>query len=357
MASENNGPRRDNNRILNTAVDLTIKIGLLLLIIFLCFRILTPFISILLWALVIAVILSPIYNRLVAWFGNRRKLSAVVIGIMGLAILLVPSYWLVDSLVIAIRELGDSMRAGSFDLPPPPESISEWPLIGGWLYDNWVELHDDLIESIRKYMPHLSNFGEKVLGYLAGTGLGILQFALSIIIAAVFLTYSNRAARGIERLFIKLAGESGPEYSKIAEQTMRNVAVGVIGVAIIQTSLFGTGMILAGLPLAGFWILITLILAIIQVPMFLVTIPMIIWSIATKDPFPAILWSVYFVLVGLVDNVLKPLIMGKGSTVPMLVIFLGALGGFIGYGFLGLFFGAFVISIGYKLYEAWLETD
>ena len=196
-----------------------------------------------------------------------------------------------------------------------------------------------------------------MFNYLAVTGLGILQFALSIIIASVMLTYSEKVVMGIDRLFIKLAGDRGLEYAEIVEKTVKNVAAGVLGVAIIQTTLFGVGMGLSELPLAGFWILITLIIAIIQVPMFAVTIPMVIWLFATKEPFPAILWSLYFILVGLVDNVLKPLIMGAGASVPMLVVFLGALGGFIAYGFLGLFFGAFVVSLGYKLYEAWLDSD
>jgi predicted PurR-regulated permease PerM len=195
------------------------------------------------------------------------------------------------------------------------------------------------------------------LNSLADTGLGILQFALSIIIASVMLTHSDEVVRGSDRLFKKLAGEKGLEYAEIAEQTVKNVATGVLGVAIIQTILFGGGMIVAKLPLAGFWMLITLIIAIIQVPMIFVSLPLVIWSIATKEPLPAIPWSVYFLLVGAVDNVLKPLIMGAGSSVPMMVIFLGALGGFIAYGFIGLFFGAIVISLGYKLYLAWLETD
>jgi len=357
MSLQEKGPLRDKKAILNIGVDLILKIGTLLLIIFLCFKILTPFISILLWALVIAIILAPLYDHIGKWFGRRKKLAALVIGIIGLAVLLIPSYLLIDSIIFGLRELGDSMKEGTIDLPPPPASVEEWPVIGNWLYENWVEVHEDLNESVRKYMPQVRSFGEKVLNYLAGTGLGILQFALSIIIASVMLTYSEKVVSGIDRLFIKLAGDKGLEYAEIAEKTVKNVAAGVIGVAIIQTALFGAGMMIGGLPLAGFWILITLILAIIQIPMFAVTIPMVIWSIATKEPLPAVLWSLYFVLVGLVDNVLKPMIMGAGASVPMLVIFLGALGGFIAYGFLGLFFGAFVVSLGYRLYVAWLETD
>jgi len=357
MNPKDKGPGKDNRNLLNTAVDLTLKIGTLLLVIFLCFKILMPFISILLWAMIIAIILAPLYDWIGKPLGKRKKLAALLIAIFALAALLLPSIWLVDSLIVGLRELAASLQEGSIDLPPPPESIEHIPFIGNWLYENWVEFHEDLSESLRKYLPQLRGFGEKVLNSLAGTGLGILQFALSIIIASVLLTYSDQVGKGTDRLFIKLAGEKGREYADILDKTVRSVASGVLGVAIIQTILFGAGMIFSGLPLVGFWVLITLIIAIIQVPMMVVTIPMVIWIIATKDPFPAVLWSVYFVVVGMVDNILKPLIMGKGSSVPMLVIFLGALGGFIAYGFLGLFFGAIVISLGYKLYLAWLEAD
>ncbi len=357
MNLEDKVPGRENKNILNIAVDLTIKIGILLLIIFLCFKILMPFVSILLWAMVISIIMAPLYDWMGKPLGKRKKLAALLIAILGLAVLLVPSYLLVDSLVVGLRELTESMKGGSIDLPPPTESVANWPFIGDWLYSNWMDIHEDLNESIRKYLPQLRGIGETVLNSLAGTGLGILQFALSIIIASVLLTYSDEIVRSSDRLFIKLAGDKGLEYAEIAEQTVRNVASGVLGVAIIQTILFGAGMIFSNLPLAGLWILITLIIAIIQIPMLVVTIPMVIWIIATKEPLPAILWSIYFVIVGAVDNILKTLIMGSGSSVPMLVIFLGALGGFITYGFLGLFFGAIIVSLGYKLYLAWLETE
>ena len=357
MNQEDKKSDNGKSNILNTAVDLTIKIGTLLLIIFLCFKILTPFITVLLWAMVIAIILAPLYDGIGKPFGKRKKLAAIVIGILGLAFLLVPSYLLIDSLVVGLRELGDSLKDGNIDLPPPSESVAQLPLIGDWLYNNWMEIHEDLNESIRKYLPQLKGFGEKIINSLAGTGLGILQFALSIIIASVLLTYSDEIVKGSDRLFIKLAGEKGLEYAEIAEKTVKNVATGVLGVAVIQTVLFGAGMIFSNLPLAGLWILITLIIAIIQVPMMVVTIPLVIWLIATKEPLPAILWSIYFVIVGAVDNILKPMLMGAGARVPMLVIFLGALGGFITYGFLGLFFGAIVVSLGYKLYLTWLATE
>ncbi len=357
MNPDKNNPDKQKSEILTIAVDLTIKIGTLLLVIFLCFKILIPFTNILLCAMFIAIILFPLYTRMGKFFGKRKKLAAVILALVALAFLLIPSYWLVDSLVVGLKGLSDSLQDGGFKLPPPSESVAGWPLIGEWLYENWVAASQNLSETLSEYLPQLRGFGEKVINSLAGTGLGILQFALSIIIAAVFLTFSEDASKSSKKLFIKLAGENGEDFARISEQTVRNVASGVIGVAIIQSTLIGIAMLIMDLPLAGVWIVITLIFAIAQIPLLLVTIPVIVWLFAVKEPFPAVLWTIYLIVVGASDNYLKPVLMGKGASVPMLVIFLGAIGGFMAFGFLGLFLGAIILSLGYKLYLTWLETE
>ncbi len=355
MIEEKFPEQKTQDTVLKTTIDLVVKIGLLLLVIFFCFKILQPFVHVLLWAMIIAIILFPLYEKLGSYFGRRKKLASVMIIILVLAILLIPSYWLVGSLVDGLRELGESLREGSFQIPPPKKEIAEWPLIGNWLYTNWLAASENLGEIVVKYLPQLKALGEKLMEALAGTGAGILQFAVSIIIAGVFLTYSADASRSGKNLFTKLMGERGESFTKAAEQTIRNVATGVIGVALIQSVLVGAALLIMDLPLAGVWIILTLILAIAQLPVSLVTIPVIIWLFAFKEPLPAVLWTIYLLLAGLSDNVLKPMLMGKGAVVPMLVIFLGAIGGFIAFGFLGLFLGAIGLSLGYKLYLTWLD--
>ena len=138
--------------------------------------------------------------------------------------------------------------------------------------------------------------------------------------------------------------------------TIRNVAAGVLGVAIIQTILMGVGLVFSGIPLAAVWIVLVLVMTIAQIPVLLFNIPLIIYLFAFFDPLPAVLWALYFIVMGMMDNVLKPMIMGKGSDVPMLVIFLGALGGFAAFGFIGLFLGAILLSLAYKLYLTWVST-
>jgi predicted PurR-regulated permease PerM len=355
MASENSTNRKPTDTILATAVDLIVKIGVLLVLIFFCINILSPFVNILLWAMIIAIIVFPLYEKLGGYFGKRKKMASLIITILALAILLVPSYWLLSSLVDGLAQLGADISDGSFEIPPPSQQVSEWPLIGNWLYTNWLAASENLGEAIQEYLPQITTISEKLLGALAGTGLGILQFALSTIIAGVLLTHSGDAARSGRKFFTRLAGERGEEFAEVSERTVRGVATGVIGVAFIQSILIGIAMLVVGVPLAGVWIVITLILAIAQLPMLIVTIPMIIWLFAFKEPLPAVLWSIYLLAAGVSDNILKPILMGKGATVPMLVIFLGAIGGFIVYGFLGLFLGAIILSLGYKLYLTWLN--
>ena len=139
--------------------------------------------------------------------------------------------------------------------------------------------------------------------------------------------------------------------------TIRNVSTGILGVAIIQSVLMGVGLILADIPLAAVWIILILIMSISQLPVLLFNIPMIIYLFAFRDPMPAALWSVYFIVMGLIDNLLKPMIMGKGTDVPTLVIFLGAIGGFMAFGFIGLFLGAIILSLAYKLYLTWVSDQ
>jgi predicted PurR-regulated permease PerM len=354
--NENQSPQKDQRQnILATAIDLIVKVGMLAVLIFFCLNIISPFVNILLWAMIIAIIVFPLYEKLGKYFGKRKKMASLVITIVALAILLIPSYWLLASLVDGLAQLGADIKDGIFEIPPPSERVLEWPFVGNWVYTNWLAASENLGEALQEYLPQITSISEKLLGALAGTSLGILQFALSTIIAGVLLTHSDEAARSGKKFFTRLAGDRGEEFAEVAERTVRGVATGVIGVAVIQATLIGISLLIVGVPLAGVWIVITLIFAIAQIPVMLVTIPVIIWLFAFKEPLPAVLWSVYLLIVGALDNVLKPILMGRGARVPMLVIFLGAIGGFIVYGFLGLFLGAIILSLGYMLYLTWLN--
>ena len=351
--NESNG----NKTRVNIAIDLIFKVGTLLLVAYLCFRILKPFLGMLLWGLIISIILFPIFHRLRGWLGQRSKLTSIVLTLVALLILVLPSIWLVNQLVDGIKFLADQFQAGDLHIPPPSESVAEWPLIGNWLYDNWLEVSKNLGASLKGFMPQLLSWGEKALGSLANTGLGILQFAASIIIAGIFLIFFEKGSESGRKIFQKAIGERGEEFLQISLHTIRNVASGILGVAVIQTTLMGLGLVLAGIPLAAVWIVVILVMTIAQIPVLLFNIPLIIYLFAFMNPLAAILWSIYFLVMGMLDNILKPLFMGKGLDVPMLIIFLGALGGFIAFGFIGLFLGSIILAMAYKLYQTWVVSE
>jgi predicted PurR-regulated permease PerM len=357
MASKMNLPENRENNYVNVAIDLILKVGTLFLVIFLCFRILKPFLSMLLWGLIIAIILFPLFHKLRGWFGKKNKITSLLIVIAALTLLVLPSIWLVNQLVDGIKFLAEGVQEGNFKIPPPTESVAEWPVIGEWLYENWLELSRNLGGSLKGFLPQIAAWGERMLGALANTGLGILQFAVSIIIAGIFLMFFEQGSESGRKIFRKIVGERGEEFLNISLVTIRNVAAGVLGVAVIQTSLMGVGLILADIPLAAVWIILILIMTIAQIPVLIFNIFMIIYLFAFRDPLPAVLWSLYFIVMGLIDNILKPMIMGKGAAVPMLVIFLGAIGGFMAFGFIGLFLGAILLSLAYKLYLTWVSLE
>ena len=357
MADKLNLNEKQESNYVKIAIDLILKIGLLFLVIFLCFKILNPFISILMWGLIIAIILFPLFQKMNGWLGERNRLSSLIITLFFLSLLILPSVWLVNQLIDGVKFLADNFLAGNLKIPVPPETVSEWPIIGGWLYDHWLSLAENIGESVKGFLPQITSWAEKLFGALANTGLGIIQFAVSIIIAGIFLVFFEKGSDSSKKIFNKIAGSRGEEFMNISLVTIRNVSTGILGVAIIQSVLMGVGLILADIPLAAVWIILILIMSISQLPVLLFNIPMIIYLFAFRDPMPAALWSVYFIVMGLMDNVLKPLIMGKGAVVPVLVVFLGAIGGFMAFGFIGLFLGAIILSLAYKLYVTWIAYE
>lgn len=343
------------NSHVNIAIDLILKVGTLFLVVFLCFKILKPFLGMLLWGLIIAIILFPVFQLIRTWLGKRNKLSSILLTVLALSILVLPSIWLVNQLVEGVRVLAGNIQGGDLSIPPPSEAVAQWPLIGQWLYDNWLQLSENTEESLRGFMPQILAWGERTLGTLANTGMGVLQFAASIIIAGIFLVFFEKGSESGRKIFSKVVGERGDEFMDMSLHTIRNVATGVLGVAVIQTTLMGLGLILANVPLAAVWIVLVLVMTIAQLPVLLFNIPLIIYLFAFMDPLPAVLWTLYFLVMGMIDNIMKPVLMGKGSDVPMLVIFLGALGGFTAFGFIGLFLGSIVLSLAYKLYLTWVS--
>lgn len=348
-----NSPLR--NYITNT-VEISIRMIFLFLLISWCLFLLYPFIVPVLWAVILAVSLSPLYLALSKKLGDKPKLSAGLIVIVFLAVILVPSYFFIDSMIENLTKFGQGLISGGLHVPPPNEKVAAWPLIGENVYAFWQAASEDLQEVLRRYSEQLRVVGKAILDLIVGLTSGIFQMVVSLIISGILL-----ATKGTKELthkfFRKLVGERGEEFANLTEKTIRNVTKGILGVAFIQAILVGVLFYLAGIPYAGILTMAVLILGIMQLPPGIVTIPVIIYMYANMSAGMATVWTVLILLASLSDNVLKPILLGQGAAVPMLVIFLGAIGGFIVSGFLGLFTGAIVLSLGYKLLLSWLNEE
>jgi len=335
--------------------DITIRLLILLIIVGWCLMILYPFVSIMLWGFILALALAPVHRRLVALMGGKPRLASFIIVLVTLAVIIIPCWFFLDSIVREIKELKADFTGAGLTIPPPSESVRSWPIIGDPLYNLWYSASQDLGATAMKYKDQLAVFGGKVAKGILGAASGILQMMVSLVIAGVLLTIGN-AGESIRKFFRKVAGDRGDEFADVTYKTVGNVVKGIMGVALIQAFLIGLGLFLAKVPFAGIWTLMVFIIAILQIPAMLVTIPVIIYLFAARDLTPAILWSIYLLVMGMSDNILKPILLGKGAPVPMLVIFLGVIGGFIVSGFIGLFTGAIVMSLGYMLFVSWINS-
>ena len=338
-------------------IDISLKLVLVLLLVTWCVMIILPFVTILLWSIILAITLFPLYNKLVKVFGGKKILAATLVSLAMLLILLVPVILMISALAQEAQGIAAAYSAGTLRVPPPDPKVADWPLIGSKLFKAWSALNQNMEAAILEYSDQLKAIGQKALSSLMNVTSNVMMFTASIIIAGVFMATTEQAERSTLLLFKALTGNMGEEFMKVVIQTIRNVSKGIIGVAFIQFALMGILFLLAGVPLAGLWALIVLMLALVQLPGSIVAIPVIIYIYSVKEPVPATLWAVLILLAGLSDNVLKPWLMGMGAPVPMLVIFLGSIGGFILSGFIGLFTGAIILSLGYKLGGIWMEGE
>ncbi len=349
----NNLPTPSNMRF-EKLVDIIVRLAVLFFLLGWCFTILRPFVLVLIWAAVIAIAIYPVYSIFLKMF-KRKVLAAVVLTILMLSVLIIPSWLVTQSVFEEVSYLRELNKDGQLVIPPPGENTANWPAITKPVLDIWQLASENLQEAVLKYSDHLKAAGAWALAAIAGIGIGVLQFVISIIIAGVLLAYSGPVGDAATKIFVKLAGENGAGFATTTVTTVRSVVKGILGVAVIQAAMAGIGFFVAGVPYAGVWTVACLFFAIIQVGAGPIAIPVAIYMFSVSDTLTAILLAIWLGITLVSDNILKPLLLGRGAPAPMLVVFLGAIGGFITSGFLGLFLGAVILTIGYKLFMVWLN--
>lgn len=348
---------RRKDALTNDVLETVIRIGLVAGLVFWCFDIVKPFIGMIIWGVIIAVAAYPLYERFRALTGERRSLSVILFTLLMLLVLITPVLLLADTVVQGAIQLGTALRDGTVQVPAPPDSVKGWPFIGEPLHAFWHLASSNLQDALAQVRPQISALSKWLLSAAARAGLGVLIFVAAIVIAGVLMGNAASGHRAARALVTRLMGERGAAVADLAEATVRSVATGILGVALIQSLLAGLGFLAAGIPGAGLLAVFCLFLAIIQVGPLIVLIGATIYVFQTGETTTAVIFTLWCVFVGLIDNVLKPLLLGRGVKVPMIIIFLGAIGGFLSMGIIGLFVGSIVLVLGYTLFMVWMADE
>ncbi|WP_085723567.1 AI-2E family transporter [Pseudomonas sp. R37(2017)] len=340
-------------------LDVLIRAGLITVLVLFCFQIFHPFLNLMLWAVILAITLYPLHALIKRKLVNKDGRAATLIVVVSLALLMVPIYLLGTSISESIQGTLAILKSDTLQVPLPNEKIASLPLIGQPLYDYWMQAATDMGSVLMKVMPYIKSVGLTLLGKMADVGVGFLLFIGALIIAGVLMAYGENGERSSLAITSRLSGpERGPRITELCTATIRAVAQGVVGIAFIQMLLVGVGFVLMGVPGAGLLAMVALLMGIMQLPVVLVTLPVIAYVFATEGTSLAtIVFAIYSLIAGMADNVLKPLMLGRGVDVPMPVILIGALGGMVSSGFIGLFIGPVALAVGYKLFWQWVQDQ
>ncbi|MGH8642241.1 MAG: AI-2E family transporter YdiK [Burkholderiales bacterium] len=344
-------PARDLARI-------TLAVLVIGLMIVACLWILQPFLAATIWATMIVVATWPMMLGVQARLGGRRWAAVTV---MTLAMLLV----LVAPVVLAVATIVDhadqmvawAKAAAAAGIPSPPAWVEQLPLVGEKIAREWQQLAATSSEDlVARATPYARRAVQWFASQAGSFGLMLLQFLLIVVITAILYAAGETAARGVRRFARRLADERGESSVILAGQAIRAVALGVVVTALAQSTLAGIGLAVAGVPYAAVLTAIIFILCIAQLGPTLVLAPAVVWLYWTGDPVWGTVLLVWTVIVGTMDNFLRPILIRRGADLPLVLILVGVIGGLISMGVIGLFVGPTILAVTYRLLESWI-TD
>lgn len=356
MDTESDGSSA-NKQFIDNMVESALRIGLIFVLLFWSYQLISPFLIPILWGAIIAVALMPVMLKLKALLGGRHATAATLVTLLGVALLVAPTIILSDSIVGSVQTVATQFEQGDIDIPKPPPEVAEWPFIGEPIHQIWTLASENLEAALQQIEPQLKATGSWLLSQIASSLVSVLMFVISIIIAGLFMAKADSAVPAVKRMATRLVGDQGSEWVDLSGATVRSVVQGVLGVAVIQAFLAAIGLFVMDVPAAGLWTVLVLLLAIMQLPPILILGPIIAYVFSYADTTPAVIFAVWSVMTSFADTVLKPLLMGRGLDVPMPVILMGAIGGMLMNGIIGLFSGAVVLAIWYKLFGVWLSSE
>jgi predicted PurR-regulated permease PerM len=347
-----------DKQFLANAMASAIQIGAVLLLLLWCYSIVAPFVSIVVWGVVISIAIYPLHLQLGARLGGKTKLSSTLLVLVGLLIIVGPTWILAESTIDGYRHVAAELGDGTVSIPPPAATVADWPVIGDKVYEIWSGAATNLEATLNQFEPQLVAAGKRAVSMAGGTVVGVLQFVISIIIAGTLLMSAEGGHRASRNIAASLVGpDRGDALTNLSILTIRSVFKGVLGVAVIQALAAAIGLLIIGVPGAGVWAGVVLVLAIVQLPPILCLGPIAFWYFSVAEPVPATIFLVFSIIVSFSDAALKPMLLGRGVDTPMLVILIGAIGGALTAGIIGLFIGPVVLALGYELLTAWMAPD
>ncbi len=350
--------QKDNPAALKEpATTLTLRLVVLGLLLIGCVMVLRPFISAILWAIVLCISSWPLCSRLADLLRGRRGLAAAILTVCIILVLLTPFVLIGLSLADDVRGLGSGLREflGS---PPlePPGWVERLPLIGSHAADTWRDLASDSATLTSRLKPFVEPITSALLAGSVHFMKGVAELALSIFIA--FFLFRDGAA--VAQRFVEatqhIVGTQTRELVDVAVKTVRGVVYGILGTALAQGVIAGIGFLIAGVPGAGLLALLTFFLSVVPMGPPLVWGPVAIWLFWKGWLGWGIFMVCWGLLVSSVDNVLKPMIISQGSRMPFVLVLLGVLGGAIAFGFIGVFLGPVLLVVGLRLLDHWNKT-
>jgi len=319
--------------------------------------ILSPFLVPLAWAAMIVVATWPLLLQVQAWLGGRRSLAVVVMTIALLLILLVPLYFGIAAIVENVGQLSDlSKSLATMHVPQPPAWVEALPIIGSKIAERWSQLAAAGPEELSaRIAPHVQKLLLWFVANVGSIGLLLVNFLLTVIIAAILYANGETAADGADRFARRLAGPRGENAVHLAGQAVRGVALGVVVTAILQSAAAGLGLVVVGAPFAVILTAVIFMLCVAQIGPGLVLLPVLFWVYSKQGA----VWGTGFLLWGIFcgtfDNFLRPILIKRGADLPLLLIFAGVIGGLIALGVIGLFVGPVMLAVAYTLYVDWVS--
>ncbi len=335
-----------------------VRLFLLLTVVWFSVETFAPFLALMLWSVILAVSLYPLN----VWLSARLHLSegkaAVVFIVIAFLVVGSPTIALGVSLADHVRDWVAILNEQGFQIPEANPVVAEWPVVGPTLFDLWTRAHEDLMSAARMVQPQLISGGRMLLGAAANTLLALVLFFVALLVAGFMMAHAIRGTDLTRQLLGTFADhQRGDEIQELVVATIRSVSNGVVGVAFLQALALGVGFLALDVPAAGVLALLVLFLGVLQLPSALVVLPVLAWVWLSSDggTVTNALGTAYLLAAGAADGVLKPYLLGRGVETPMPVVLIGALGGMAAEGLIGLFVGAVMLSVGYKLLMSWVE--